>query len=135
MTKKNLAHLETFVDISRQFQPLFPLTLGADEVDDLAVVLEHVHLFDGRDVGYTNPLEGRCELLVICNSDRSQHPVVNDQNSTGRTSKRTNKSNIATARLELNTLLPPRQRRERAATPIGKHTNIEPAGGESGRKR
>lgn len=43
------------------------LTLGADEVDHLAVVLEHVHLLDRRDVGDTNPLQGRCQLLVICN--------------------------------------------------------------------
>ncbi len=42
------------------------LTLGLDEVDHLAVVLEHVHLLDGRDVGHTDPLEGRRELLVVC---------------------------------------------------------------------
>jgi len=44
------------------------LTLGLDEVDHLAVVLEHVHLLDGRDVGHTDPLEGRCELLVVCST-------------------------------------------------------------------
>ena len=46
--------------------PTTPLTLGLDEVDHLAVVLEHVDLLDGRDVGHTDPLEGRCQLLVIC---------------------------------------------------------------------
>ena len=54
--------------------PTTPLTLGLDEVDNLAVVLEHVDLLDGRDVGHTDPLEGRCQLLVIC--DKSS-PVEN----------------------------------------------------------
>lgn len=48
------------------------LTLGLDEVDHLAVVLEHVHLLDGRDVGDTDPLEGRCELLVVCSKKKSR---------------------------------------------------------------
>lgn len=42
------------------------LTLGAHEVDDLAVVLEHVHFLDSGNVRYADPLECRCELFVIC---------------------------------------------------------------------
>lgn len=45
-------------------------------MDDLAVVLEHVHLLDGRDVRHTDPLEGRCELLVIC-GERSERKKQN----------------------------------------------------------
>lgn len=42
------------------------LTFGPNKVNHLAVVLEHVHLLDGGDVGHADPLQGRRELFVVC---------------------------------------------------------------------
>lgn len=35
-------------------------------MDDLAVIGEHIHLLNRWDVGHSNALQSRCELLVIC---------------------------------------------------------------------
>ena len=40
-------------------------TLRVLEVDDFAIILEHVHLLNGRDGVHTQALQGVLELLVI----------------------------------------------------------------------
>ena len=40
-------------------------TLGVLEVDDVAIVLEHVHLLNGGDVVHSKALQGGLEALVI----------------------------------------------------------------------
>lgn len=43
----------------------FRLTLGSGEVDDVAVLLEHVDLLDGLDGLHVHLLQGRLQLLVV----------------------------------------------------------------------
>lgn len=40
-------------------------TLGSAEVDDVAVLLEHVHFLDGLDGLHVHLLQSRLELLVV----------------------------------------------------------------------
>lgn len=48
--------------------PATELTLGRSEVDNIAVLLEHVDLLDGLDGLDVQLLQRRLQLLVICAS-------------------------------------------------------------------